>query len=113
MKITFPWFPKELSPNTTVHYMKKAKYKAMYKEICRLQTIDALLSQKNTKDYNEMTITFVMPDKRWRDTDNLLASVKNGLDGMCLALDINDRCFDEIHILRPDRIGGFITVELK
>ena len=113
MKITFPWYPKELSPNATVHYMKKAKYKAMYKEICRLQTIDAMLSQQNTKDYNELHMTIYSPDKRFRDTDNILASIKNGLDGMCLALDINDRCFDEIHIYRSEEIGGFIKVELK
>jgi hypothetical protein len=28
-------------------------------------------------------------------------------------LDINDKCFDEIHILRPEMIGGYIKVELK
>ena len=93
--------------------MKKAKYKAMYKEVCKQQTEKAILEQVNLKNYSEMSITFVMPDKRWRDTDNLLASVKNGLDGMCIALDINDRCFETIHIYRPEKIGGFITVELK
>lgn len=113
MKITFPWYPKQLSPNWTGHHMQKAKYNAMYREICRLQTIDAMIGQKNTQDYNEMHITFVMPDRRWRDTDNCMASFKRGADGMCLALDINDKCFDEIHIYRSSDIGGYINVELK
>ena len=115
MKIVLPWFPKELSPNATVHYMKKAKYKALYKQVCKEQTLKALELMKGATfwEYTEMDITYTMPDKRWRDTDNLLASVKNGLDGMCEALEINDRVFEHIHIHRSKEIGGFITVELK
>ena len=115
MKIVFPWFPKELSPNATVHYMKKAKYKALYKQACKEQTLKVLEIMKGSTmwDYTEMDITYTMPDKRWRDTDNLIASTKNGIDGMCEALGINDRVFEHIHIHRSKEIGGFITVQLK
>jgi crossover junction endodeoxyribonuclease RusA len=47
-----------------------------------------------------LTITFVMPDKRLRDTDNCLAAAKAGLDGMADALGINDRQFQPVTIYR-------------
>jgi hypothetical protein len=47
------------------------------------------------------------------DLDNMLASIKSGLDGMCCALEIDDRCFKKITIEIADTIGGMIKIELK
>ena len=115
MKVIFPWFPKELSPNWTGHFHAKAKFKAIYKQVCKEQTMKVLEQMNGSTfwEFTEIDITFNMPDKRWRDSDNLLASVKNGLDGMCEALQINDKCFEHIHIHRSKEVGGFITVQLK
>jgi crossover junction endodeoxyribonuclease RusA len=115
MKITFPWYPRELSPNWVGHFHTKAKYKSFYKQVCKEQTIQIMDQIKLAKnqEYTEMYITFTPPDRRWRDSDNMLASIKSGLDGMCEALEINDKCFEHIHIHRLKEIGGFITVQLK
>ncbi len=38
-------------------------------------------------------ITFYPPDKRHRDADNMVASIKSALDGIADALGVNDRRF--------------------
>ena len=43
-----------------------------------------------------LSLTFVMPDKRHRDSDNMLAASKALLDGMADALEVNDRRFRPI-----------------
>ncbi len=61
-----------------------------------------------------LTITFVMPDKRLRDTDNCLAAAKAGLDGMADALGVNDRQFQPVTIFRQyGEKPGKMIVELE
>jgi crossover junction endodeoxyribonuclease RusA len=48
----------------------------------------------------ELTITFIQPDRRARDRDNLLAACKPMLDGVADALDINDSQFEPVTIRR-------------
>jgi len=43
----------------------------------------------------ELQILFLPPSKRRRDQDNLVASMKSGLDGLAQALGVDD------HIFRP------------
>lgn len=109
MKITFPWFLKELKPNWSGHYMQKAKSKAIYRAECeRITRLEGVGGYQG----NSMRITFYKPSHRHMDLDNMLASIKSGIDGMCDALEINDKQFTEITIIKADRIGGYIEVEL-
>ena len=106
----YPWYPRELNPNVTCHYHEKARKKAIYKDLWYWTTKEANI-QKG--DYRELSIVFYKPNRRWMDLDNMLASIKSGLDGMCLALEIDDRCFTKITIEIADTIGGMIKVEIK
>ena len=63
-------------------------------------------------DYKEMHIIFYKPNRRHMDLDNMLASMKSGLDGMCLALEIDDRCFKKITIEISENIGGMVKIML-
>jgi crossover junction endodeoxyribonuclease RusA len=47
-----------------------------------------------------LAITFIQPDRRHRDRDNLLAACKPSLDGVADALEINDSQFDPVTIRR-------------
>lgn len=47
-----------------------------------------------------LTITFIQPDRRHRDRDNLLAACKPSLDGVADALEINDSQFEPVTIRR-------------
>lgn len=109
MKLTYPWFPKELKPNWTGHYMQKAKVKAQYRAEWAVQT-----EQQGARGYNgfRMKVTFYKPNNRHMDLDNMLASIKSGIDGMCDALQINDKQFTEITVIKAPTIGGYIEVEL-
>ena len=60
----------------------------------------------------QLSLTYYKRTRRHSDADNMLASTKNGLDGMCIALGIDDRQFKEIIIKRADDIGGYVVVEL-
>jgi len=46
------------------------------------------------------------------DLDNMLASIKSGLDGMCQALEIDDRCFKKITVEIAENIGGMIKIQI-
>lgn len=47
-----------------------------------------------------LVITFVQPDRRARDRDNLLAACKPMLDGVADALGVNDSQFEPVTIRR-------------
>ena len=60
-----------------------------------------------------LTMTFRPPDNRHRDLDNMLAASKHQIDGIALALGVDDKLFNPI-ILRagPPIEGGAIFVAI-
>lgn len=58
---------------------------------------------------NEVHLVFVPPDRRNRDADNMLASMKAGLDGMADAMKVDDSKF-KVTIDVSDDIGGMVKV---
>jgi Holliday junction resolvase RusA-like endonuclease len=60
-----------------------------------------------------LTLTFVLPDKRRHDRDNLLASCKAALDGIAKAMGIDDNQFEPITLKRAyDKGNGRVIVEI-
>ena len=58
-----------------------------------------------------VTLTFLPPDKRRRDLDNLLAASKSALDGVAAALLMDDREFEPVTLKRgPVEKGGALVV---
>ena len=106
--INLPWPPKELSPNATLHWAKKAKYKKMYRKACWVLTLESKV-KVNTSEKIPIEITFYPPDKRHRDADNMVASIKAGLDGVADALKINDRQFLPTFVF-TDEVKGMVSV---
>lgn len=56
--------------------------------------------ERRKADSVPLVITFVQPDRRHRDRDNLLAACKPALDGVADALEVNDSQFDPVIIRR-------------
>ena len=108
--INLPWPPKELNPNSTLHWAKKAKYKKMYREMCWVLTLESKI-KVDTLGKIPITITFYPPDKRHRDADNMVASIKAGLDGVADALKINDRQFLPTFIF-SEEVKGMVKIDL-
>ena len=92
--LTLPFPPKELNPNNRAHWRRKHRigkaqkaigFIAAYKHRMRECTGDIALS-----------LTFYPKDNRHRDSDNMLASMKNAIDGIALGLGVDDRQFTPV-----------------
>jgi crossover junction endodeoxyribonuclease RusA len=59
-----------------------------------------------------LAITFVQSDKRNRDLDNLLAASKPAIDGIAMALNVDDSIFEPITIKRGYNTKSFMEVEI-
>jgi crossover junction endodeoxyribonuclease RusA len=69
--------------------------------------------ERRKADTVPLTITFVQPDRRHRDRDNLLAACKPALDGLADALEVNDSQFDPVVIRREyGEKPGAVRIEI-
>lgn len=109
--LELPWPPACLSPNSRVHWAKKAKAAKEYRYAARL-TAQAMGCRALTAPRLTVEITFYPPDKRRRDTDNMLASIKSGLDGIADATGVDDSNWN-YGIARGEPIkGGGVLVHV-
>jgi len=111
-KVVLPWPPKELSPNSSLHWSKKAKKKKEYRTACWALALEAGLKAPESDGKIELEITFCPPDKRHRDADNMVAAIKSGLDGLADALRVNDRLFLPTFIF-SDEPKGYVEVTIN
>jgi len=107
--IELPWPAKELNPNVKCHWSKKAKAAKAYKEV------SYYLTKKHEKPkFKEgpiwLEVLFVPPDKRRRDQDNLIASIKSLLDGVALAWEVDDSRFTGTYTLCPPEKKGKVVI---
>lgn len=110
MELTMPWPQKVLSPNARVHWARKARAAKALKEAWFFQAKEQG-AQPLKADKLQIALTFHCPDRRARDMDNMLGSIKHGLDGLALALGVDDKHWD-ISLSRADTIGGFVRVKV-
>lgn len=110
--VKLPWPPKELSPNSTLHWSKKAKKKKEYRTACWALSLEAKLSAPPGEGKIPVEIIFYPPDKRHRDADNMVASIKAGLDGVADALKVNDKRFLPTFKF-VEEVLGMVIIKLK
>lgn len=111
MELTMPWPPKLCSPNARVHWARKMRAQRSLKEAWFFQAKEQGAQQLKA-DRLEISLVFHCPDRRARDIDNMLSSCKSGLDGLALALGVDDSRWD-IKISRAETIGGFVKVGVR
>jgi crossover junction endodeoxyribonuclease RusA len=117
-RIELPWPAKELNPNRrgwgkgAMH--RHARLAKGAKELAHWTACaGGWTGYEPTEEALQITVTFHPPDRRRRDLDNLLASFKSSLDGIALALDIDDSRWTPIP-RRGDVVkGGRVVVELN
>lgn len=110
MTVTLPWPPAVLSPNARAHWAARSRAAKSYRHACAVLTRQAKLAAPADGRVH-LTLEFVPPDRRHRDRDNMLASIKSGLDGLADALGVDDRRFD-LTIRVADTIGGMVRVSI-
>lgn len=112
MQVIFPWPPKEVSPNKRLYWSVVARAKKSYRQICWALALEAKIKVSTTGEEPILLgVTFFQPDRRHRDEDNMIASMKSGLDGLADALKVNDKRFKCAWTF-SDEIKGQVKVEL-
>lgn len=95
MRIEMPWPPKELLPNKRLHWAAKAKAAKAHKWLCALAIHqwkqDTGMSLAGRVKYR---LTFSPPDKRRRDVDGCISSIKYLIDALSEAAHVDDSKFE-------------------
>jgi crossover junction endodeoxyribonuclease RusA len=110
--LTFPWPPKALSPNARVHWSKKAKATAKYKDDCWRCGWVAMVQGQSLKARDTFRLVFCPPDNRRRDSDNMLASFKAGFDALSALTGVDDSKFQWSFSRGEVVKGGAVIVEV-
>lgn len=118
LRIELGWPARELSPNSSVHHMQRARFKKAAKIEAGWATKLALQNNRDWQPAAEMIlvnlIAYPKPTGPRPDADNFVASVKAHLDGIALVLGVNDRTFDAPTITWADKSEhGKLIVELR
>ena len=92
--VVLPWPPQELSPNhkLKVHWKTLQRIVRNYRATSRILTYEAAqrLRIRNVVGKVNIEFHFYPPDNSRRDEDNLLATMKAGIDGIADAICVND-----------------------
>lgn len=113
LTLTMPWPSlKPLSPNWRGHWGAKAKAKKIFRRVWWAEALNQGAIKLDAERV-DVHLTFHPPGRYHYDEDNLIASLKSGLDGLADALGVNDSKFHITHDPVSDQIGGFVRVNLK
>jgi crossover junction endodeoxyribonuclease RusA len=108
--LSLPWPTRDLNPNARVHWARLATAKRAYRDACawsaRTQGVRPI-----TSDRLDVGLTFVPPDRRRRDRDNMLSALKSGLDGLADVLGVDDSKW-RLTLDVDDEVGGFVLVRI-
>jgi len=80
--------PIELSPNSRCHWAEKYQAAEVFQRAVYYSAVDAInrcLPLKRPRNKAKLNLTFVYPQRRQRDRDNLVAMFKPGLDALVKA----------------------------
>ncbi len=113
--ITLPWPEAVLSPNSRAHWRRRHAAARSYKHTAWVLARHALLGRLvGAEGAIRLSLEFFPPVKRTRDVDNLIASMKSGLDGIALGLGVDDTRFHlQAAELRAKVKGGRVVVTLE
>lgn len=85
MRLCLPWPPRSLHPNSRRDRRASTRQRADYKSLWW-----GLTKEAKAPIATHLDITFRPPDRRRRDLDGMLSAIKYGLDGMALAMGVDD-----------------------
>lgn len=111
--IRLPFPDKALAPNRAngKHWGATHEKRQVQKDAAYWLTKKAAGSFIAPDGYIPVSLLYLTPDKRHRDMDGLLSSSKALLDGVALALGVDDSRFKPIlidFVRGPDKVGALI-----
>jgi crossover junction endodeoxyribonuclease RusA len=107
--ILLPWPSPKLSPNARLHHMAKAR------AVQKARGDARLLALGKRPDFPEsgpipVRITFCPPDRRRRDRDNMISSLKAAVDGIAECFGVDDARFVPTYAVGEPVKGGCVEV---
>lgn len=110
--VTLPWPSPILHPNARPHWAAKAKAA----KTARVTAGWAVTAETGGKfpqcKQVAVSVTFCPPDKRRRDMDGMIASMKAAQDGISDAIGIDDHFFVPTYAFGAPVKGGAVRVEI-
>jgi Holliday junction resolvase RusA-like endonuclease len=113
--LTLPWPDRALHPNARVHYRTLARARKLAREEAFWLSRRAGLTSESVPAQGRLHLflDFYPPDRRRRDDDGLLASMKAARDGVADALGIDDHRFVSHPFVRDEvRKGGEVVIRI-
>lgn len=110
MTVTLPWPPRELFPNSRVHWGARARAAKAYRHACWALAKEAGIVAPESERIH-LFVDFVPPDRRRRDQDGMISAMKSGFDGLADAMGVDDNRF-RVHPYVADEIGGLVRVRI-
>jgi len=112
--LTLPWPDRNLHPNARPHYMVLAKAKKAARESAAWAAKAAWPAiDLPAEGRLHLWLDFYPPDRRQRDDDGLLSSMKAARDGIADALGINDSRFVSHPYIKDEvRKGGMVEIRI-
>jgi len=109
MTVTLGWPSRALSPNARTHWatLARARKDARKEGYIAARSAGVLAGVSSVC----IQVTFIPPDARRRDLDNLIASLKPHLDGISDAIGIDDsRWIWEAPVMaKPEKLGRVVV----
>ncbi len=114
ISVTLPWPDSRLSPNSREHWASLMRAKRDAKGTGFWRTKAALgVDGKPAAKLLDVQITFHPPDKRRRDMDNMVASLKAYQDGIARAIGIDDQYWRCSYAVGEVVKHGQVVVEMR
>jgi Holliday junction resolvase RusA-like endonuclease len=113
--LTLPWPNRTLHPNARVHWRMLAQAKKQAREQAFWLARKAGLDSESVPEQGRLHcyLDFFPPDRRRRDDDGLLASMKAARDGIADALGIDDHRLVSHPFVRDEvRKGGEVVIRI-
>lgn len=115
-ELVLPWPHRDLHPNSRGHWSKRAKAAKAARQLAwglTLQVLTVADLDNLPEGRLHLWLDFYPPDRRKRDDDGLLSSMKPWLDGIADALGVDDRRFVPHPWVKDEvRKGGEVRVRI-
>jgi len=114
MRLELSWPPTPLSPNVRAHWAQRNRHFQAHKQeafhVARSQGV-----RPEVMGAPRLVVTLHPPDRRRRDMDNVIASLKAAQDGIAEAMALDDSVF---RVRWPETFsepvrGGAVVIEIQ
>lgn len=114
VRLTLPWPDKHLSPNARLHWSRKSRLVKLARQAAWGAVLEARGRAPALRGERlHLTWVFCPPDRRRRDMDNIIGSLKATADGIADALHFDDSKFVSTYQFGEPVKGGAVVVTVR